>query len=77
MIGYIAGVQFSQSLGLRARMRKRSSLVSVKSKTLRQFDIKTFTGRYDVVEDRLRLDSVDSSNNKESIFLTRRLTDKI
>jgi hypothetical protein len=58
-------------------MRKRSSLVSVKSKTLRQFDIKTFTGRYDFVEDRLRLDSVDSSNSKESIFLTRRLTDKI
>lgn len=41
------------------------------------FRIKTFTARYDLVEDRLRLDAVDAEGRIQSIFLTRRLTDKI
>lgn len=42
-----------------------------------KFYIKTFTGRYLPVEDRLRLDAVDDEGNKQSLFMTRRLTDKV
>ena len=42
-----------------------------------KFHIKTFTGRYIPVEDRLRLDAVDEEGNKQSLFMTRRLTDKV
>jgi hypothetical protein len=41
------------------------------------FRIQTFTGRYDPVEDRLRLDAVDAAGGKQSIFLTRRLVDRV
>ena len=41
------------------------------------FRIKTFTGRYIPVEDRLRLDAVDTDGNKQSLFMTRRLVDRI
>ena len=41
------------------------------------FRIQTFTGRYDPVEDRLRLDAVDAAGGKQAIFLTRRLTDRV
>ena len=42
-----------------------------------QFRIQAFTGVYDLIEDRLRLDSVDAEGHTQSVFLTRRLTDKI
>lgn len=42
-----------------------------------KFHIKTFTGRYIPVEDRLRLDAVDEECNKQSLFMTRRLVDRI
>ena len=42
-----------------------------------KFQIKRFTGRYIPVEDRLRLDAVDADGNKESLFMTRRLVDRI
>ena len=42
-----------------------------------KFHIKTFTGRYIPVEDRLRLDAVDVDGNKQSLFMTRRLVDRI
>ena len=42
-----------------------------------KFHIKTFTGRYIPVEDRLRLDAVDEEGNKQSLFMTQRLTDKV
>lgn len=42
-----------------------------------KFQIKTFTGRYLAFEDRLRLDAVDGDGNNQSIFMTRRLTDKM
>ena len=42
-----------------------------------QFQIKTFTGRYIPVEDRLRLDAVDVYGSKQSLFMTRRLVDRI
>ena len=42
-----------------------------------KFNIKTFTGRYNPVEDRLRLDAVDADGNKQSLFMTRRLVDRI
>ena len=42
-----------------------------------KFQIKTFTGRYIPIEDRLRLDAVDEEGNRQSPFMTRRLTDKI
>lgn len=42
-----------------------------------KFQIKTFTGRYIPVEDRLRLDAVDVDGNKQSLFMTRRLVDRI
>ena len=42
-----------------------------------KFQIKTFTGRYIPVEDRLRLDAVDADGNKQSLFMTRRLVDRI
>ena len=41
------------------------------------FRIQTFTGRYDPVEDRLRLDAVDAAGGKQAIFLTRRLADRV
>lgn len=41
------------------------------------YAIKTFTGRYIPVEDRLRLDAVDRDGNKQSLFMTRRLVDRI
>lgn len=41
------------------------------------FRIQTFTGRYDPVEDRLRLDAVNAAGEKQSIFLTRRLVDRV
>jgi hypothetical protein len=46
-----------------------------KGRTL--FRIQTFTGRYDPVEDRLRLDLVNAAGEKQSIFLTRRLVDRV
>ena len=42
-----------------------------------KFHIKTFTGRYIPVEDRLRLDAVDVDGNRQSLFMTRRLVDRI
>jgi hypothetical protein len=42
-----------------------------------KFQIKTFTGRYIPIEDRLWLDAVDGDGNNQSIFMTRRLTDKM
>ena len=42
-----------------------------------QFSIKTFTGRYLPVEDRLRLDSVDVEGAEQCILLTRRLCNKL
>ena len=42
-----------------------------------KFHIKTFTGRYNPVEDRLRLDAVDADGNTQSLFMTRRLVDRI
>ena len=42
-----------------------------------KFQIKTFTGRYIPIEDRLRLDAVNEQGNRQSLFMTRRLTDKI
>ena len=44
---------------------------------MKEYAIKTFTGRYIPVEDRLRLDAVDEEGNKQSRFRTRRLTDKV
>jgi len=41
------------------------------------FCIQTFTGRYDPVEDRFRLDAVNATGEKQSIFLTRRLVDRV
>lgn len=41
------------------------------------FKIKTFTGRFLPIEDRIRLDLLDDAGNKQSLFMTRRLTDKI
>ena len=41
-----------------------------------QFRIKTFTGRYLPVEDRLRLDGVDVEGVEQCILLTRRLCNK-
>lgn len=41
------------------------------------FRIQTFTGRYDPVEDRLRLDAVDAAGGKQAIFVTRRLADRV
>ncbi len=41
------------------------------------FRIQTFTGRYDPMEDRLRLDAVDARGGKQSVFLTRRLVDRV
>jgi hypothetical protein len=41
------------------------------------FHIQAFTALYDPVEDRLRLDSADAEGRTHSIFLTRRLTDRI
>ena len=41
------------------------------------FRIQTFTGRYDPVEDRLRLDAVDAAGEKQAILLTRRLVDRV
>jgi len=42
-----------------------------------KFHIKTFTGRYIPVEDRLRLDAVDVDGNRQSLFMTRRLVDPL
>jgi hypothetical protein len=41
------------------------------------FRIHTFTGRYDPIEDRLRFDAVNARGGKQTIFLTRRLTDRV
>ena len=41
------------------------------------FNIKTFTGRFIPIEDRIRLDAIDGEGNTQSLFITRRLTDKI
>lgn len=41
------------------------------------FNIQSFTARYDIVEDRVRLDAVDAQGGKQAIFLTRRLTDRV
>lgn len=41
------------------------------------FRIQTFTTRYDPVEDRVRLDAIDAQGQRQAIFLTRRLTDKV
>ena len=41
------------------------------------FHLQTFTARYDPVEDRVRLDAVDAQGGKQTIFLTRRLTDRV
>ncbi len=40
------------------------------------FAIETFTAQPDLVEDRIRLDAIDSVGACESIFLTRRLADR-
>jgi hypothetical protein len=50
---------------------------SDEASALLKFQIKTFTGRYIPVEDRLRLDAVDEEGNKQLLFMTRRLTDKV
>ena len=50
---------------------------STEANAMLKFQIKTFTGRYIPVEDRLRLDAVDDEGNKQSLFMTRRLTDRI
>lgn len=41
------------------------------------FQIQTFTARYDPAEDRLRLDAVDAKGHKQSLWLTRRLGDRV
>jgi len=41
------------------------------------FQIQTFTARYDPAEDRLRLDAVDANGQKQALWLTRRLADRV
>jgi len=50
----------------------RSDAVAADSKGRALFRIQTFTGRYDPVEDRLRLDAVDAAGGKQAIFRMRR-----
>jgi hypothetical protein len=54
-----------------------SDIVAAGRKGRALFRIQTFTGRYDPVEDRLRLDAVNAAGGKQSIFLTRRLVDRV
>jgi hypothetical protein len=42
----------------------------------RVFDINTFTAQPDFAEDRIRLDAVSAESEAQSIFLTRRLSDR-
>ena len=49
----------------------------VQLSTCVKFQIKTFTGRYIPIKDRLRLDALDEQGNRQSPFMRRRLTDKI
>ena len=49
----------------------------VQLSTCVKFQIKTFTGRYIPIKDRLRLDALDEQGNRQSQFMRRRLTDKI
>ena len=42
-----------------------------------KFQIKTFTGWYIPVEDRLRLDAVDGDGDKQSLLMRRRASDKV
>lgn len=55
----------------------KSHAVAADGKSRALFRIQTFTGRYDPVEDRLRLDAVDAAGGKQAIFLTRRLVDRV
>lgn len=41
------------------------------------FRVQTFTATYDAVEDRVRLNAVDSAGVKQAILLTRRMLDQI
>ena len=41
------------------------------------FAVQTFTARYDPIEDRICLNAVDATGAKQSIYLTRRLMDRI
>jgi len=41
------------------------------------FQIQTFTAHYDPAEDRLRLDAVDANGQKQALWLTRRLADRV
>ena len=43
----------------------------------RPFAVRTFTARYDPIEDRIFLNAVDASGAKQAIYLTRRLVDQI
>jgi hypothetical protein len=43
----------------------------------RPFVVQSFTVRYDPIEDRICLNSVDASGAKQAIFMTRRLMDQI
>lgn len=42
-----------------------------------QFDVQSFTIRYDPVEDRIFLSAADAKGTKQAIYLTRRLLDQI
>ena len=55
--------------------KRHAVAADVKGRAL--FRIQTFTGRYDPLEDRLRLDAVDAQGGKQAIFLTRRLMDRV
>ena len=55
----------------------KSHAVAADGKGRALFRIQTFTGRYDPLEDRLRLDAVDAAGGKQAIFLTRRLVDRV
>lgn len=57
--------------------KAKSHAVAADGKSRALFRIQTFTGRYDPVEDRLRLDAVDAAGGKQAIFLTRRLADRV
>ena len=43
----------------------------------RSFAVQTFTARYDPIEDRICLNTVDAMGAKQAIYLTRRLMDQI
>ncbi len=40
------------------------------------FEIETFTAHPDLLEDRIRIDALDTAGQSQSIFLTRRLADR-